>query len=366
MIINLQKPYIKFILFVILLFSLFIFQESNFETVKQSTDIFLSSILPSIFPFILFTNMLLISNGLVFLKPILKENYYVFFCIITGFLCGYPMGAKTTSAMLNEKKISYKQAKFLLSFVNNCNPIFILSTVGLSILGNVKYGLILCISHYLSAIIISLIYLSHTIIHKSNKKSNNFKINETKILHNSIFEVLDASIKSTLSTLGNIFSCVTIFNLLFSCIKQIIIHFKLSNTAISLISSIFEVTQGIKNIVTNTNYTDSISLCLISFALGFSGFAIIFQIYSCIYKDKINVFYIIYNKLKQGILSSIITYICLKLCKNTKINLFSYEYLTQNFKLNIFSQYSYFIFCVCIIYILIFAFNSTKNRIQKK
>lgn len=64
-----------------------------------------------------------------FLCPLLGTSYYGTFAVLTGFLCGYPMGAKTTSDLLNVNKISRSEASYLLSFCNNISPAFILSYV---------------------------------------------------------------------------------------------------------------------------------------------------------------------------------------------------------------------------------------------
>ena len=365
MIINLKNPLIKFLVFIVILVFLFVFQKSNFSTVEETTTIFLSSILPSLFPFILFTNMLLNLNGLSFLKQILKDKYYVVFCIITGFLCGYPMGARTVASFLKDKKISYTQAKILLSFVNNCNPIFILSTLGISILKNMNHAIILLISHYLSAIIICLFYFSHNIIHKTNKNSNIFKINETKILHNSIFDSLNISIKSTFLTLGNIFAYTTLFSLLYSCLKELLKHSHISPIFIKLLSPLFETTGGIKEIVLNSSYNINLTLCIISFALGFSGLSIIFQIYACIYKEGFSIMYIIKNKILHGIISSSITYLILKILNIKSKMIIDYDYLLENFKIIKITQYSYFVLCVCMLYFLVYSFNTT-NKVLKK
>ncbi len=347
MIINLCNTKIKFIIFTLLLCTLFIFQKSNFNTVQTSVNVFLNSVLPSLFPFILFSNILLNSNGLDFLKTIFRKKNNHALAITIGFLCGYPMGAKTVSNLLNDKKINNEDAKFLLSFINNCNPIFILSTIGMCVLNNLKYGVILCISHYLSAIIISLIYFIHNIIHKNVQNSNNFKEETPKILHKSFFEIIDESIKTSLKVLANIFSYITIFNLIFSCINEILQKTNISKNIIYFISSIFEVTNGTRLFYLNTNLDTTISISIISFLLGFSGFAIIFQIYSCVYKNKIPLFHIVKNKFRQGIISSIITFILMNIIKNKEI--FNHTFNTLNI-----SPYSYFLLTVSFLYILVF------------
>ena len=64
-----------------------------------------------------------------FLCPLLGTSYYGTFAVLTGFLCGYPMGAKTASDLLDAQKISRSEASYLLSFCNNTSPAFILSYV---------------------------------------------------------------------------------------------------------------------------------------------------------------------------------------------------------------------------------------------
>ena len=49
------------------------------------------------------------------------------FCMLTGFLCGYPMGSKVTADLLREGRISLSEASYLLSFCNNTSPGFIVS-----------------------------------------------------------------------------------------------------------------------------------------------------------------------------------------------------------------------------------------------
>ena len=59
--------------------------------------------MPSLFLFILFTNIILeldIKNGL---KRIFKKNYSLIYIAIIGMFCGYPMGAKAVSKFYDKK-----------------------------------------------------------------------------------------------------------------------------------------------------------------------------------------------------------------------------------------------------------------------
>ena len=335
------------ILLILCLSFLFIFQQTNYITVKNTITIFLNSVLPSLFPFILFTNILINSDIISQLTSIFKKFSDIISVIIIGFLCGYPMGAKITNKYYLDGKISKKQAYFLMSFVNNCNPIFILSTIGICIFNNIYIGLILCISHYLSSLIIGFIYFTHnSIIHEIEEKSNIFKQNSNKKLHKSFFEIVDESIKSSFIVLGNILAFILIFNLIFAILENILLKLNISPNIIYTLSSMFEVTNGCRLLYLNSTLNSNLVISIISFALGFSGFSIIFQIYSCIYKAQVKLTHIVKYKLLQGSLSFFITFIILMLKDNT----------INNIPLNLlkFNATSYFLIFSSLLFIFVY------------
>ena len=160
------KNVLKFFIFLIFFLILLLFSKENFDSVKNSVYIFISSIIPSLFPFIFFTEFILNTDILKiiqyytgrFFSKIFKISENSSPAIITGFLCGFPMGAKTVANLYKTNSISKNEANKLLSFINNCNPAFLLSTIGIGIFGNIKIGILLAISHYLSAILIGIFF----------------------------------------------------------------------------------------------------------------------------------------------------------------------------------------------------------------
>lgn len=353
--IKINKKTTSVILLILCLLFLFIFQQTNYITVKNTITIFLNSVLPSLFPFILFTNILINSDIISQLTSIFKKFSNIISVIIIGFLCGYPMGAKITNKYYLDGKISKKQAYFLMSFVNNCNPIFILSTIGICVFNNIYIGLILCISHYLSSLIIGFIYFTHnSIIHEIEEKSNVFNQNSNKKLHKSFFEIVDDSIKSSFIVLGNIFAFILIFNLIFAILENILLKLNISPNIIYTLSCMFEVTNGCRLLYLNSTLNSNLVISIISFALGFSGFSIIFQIYSCIYKAQVKLTHIIKYKLLQGSLSFFITFIVLMLKDNT----------IKNIPLDLlkFNATSYFVFFSSLLFIFVYTIKKVTQK----
>ena len=54
--------------------------------------------------------------------------------MLTGFLCGYPMGSKTAADLTRAGRISLEEGQYLLSFCNNTSPMFVLGFVAVQCL----------------------------------------------------------------------------------------------------------------------------------------------------------------------------------------------------------------------------------------
>lgn len=312
------KNILNTLIFTVFLLTLLIFSKDNFESVKKSVSIFISNIIPSLFPFIFFTEFILNTDILTTIQNSTGKIFSKLFsvtkkaspAIITGFLCGFPMGAKTVASLYEKDEISREESENLLKFINNCNPAFILSTIGIGILYNIKLGLVLALSHYLASILIGILFCkkhSLNIIHKNEVNLNSFdKINLN--LKQNLFEIVKKCIKNTLVTLGMILGFMIIFNLLFCILSKFLIMLNINNNVISILSGIFEVTTGVKNVY-ESSLNLKIKLVFISFLLGFSGLCIICQIYSTISKYKFSFKKLLASKFIHGIFSMGITYI---------------------------------------------------------
>ncbi len=120
------------LLFLSLIF-LILFPNTCVNYGKSGLLLWFHVILPSLFPFIVLSRLLM-ETGAIYLvcnilSPILSRLFHVSlpgsFVIFSGFLCGYPMGAKLVSDLLQKEIISQQEANYLLSFCNNLSPVFV-------------------------------------------------------------------------------------------------------------------------------------------------------------------------------------------------------------------------------------------------
>ncbi len=91
--------------------------------------------IPALFPFMILSGIMIRMNlteyFAIVLSPVLKPLFKVSgngaYCIIMGFLCGFPMGAKVIADLYIRNKLTKAEATYLLSFCNNIGPIYFTS-----------------------------------------------------------------------------------------------------------------------------------------------------------------------------------------------------------------------------------------------
>ncbi len=134
------------------------------ELTRQALHLCAVSVLPALFP-LMAASSLLVSLGCAsaagrLLSPAMER---LFHCsgsggtaLLLGLLGGYPLGAKTTAALLHSGEIDHAEAQRLLTFCNNAGPAFIISMVG-SLFGSAKTGLTLYLIHVTAALLAGLL-----------------------------------------------------------------------------------------------------------------------------------------------------------------------------------------------------------------
>lgn len=362
-----KKENIYILISNIVIYFLIIYLLFNSKTcitsIVSSTNLFVKKLIPALFPYLVITELLINSNKIydlsfgfsTLLSKLFRLPKNATSCVVIGFLLGYPNAAKCIASLYKQNLVSNTDCKRLISFTNNANISYILAAIGIGMFNNFKIGIILLISHFLSAIIIGIcIPTNKNIIQQNTLNSNSFK----QIY--SPFELLLTSILGSLKTLGIIFS----FTILFSLIPELLLKaFNLPDSIKYFLIGIFELSNGIEHLSV-LNLDINLKLCIISFILSFSSIMVLVQIYSYIYITKIKFKTLLLYKFIQGILSAVITYILLKYIHIQDIYSYAntlpvYSRVDTNFK----SSIPYFIYILLACFtLLILLLNIKKER----
>lgn len=309
-----------FLTFIIILFGicLIIFSSSNILAVQTSLNLFLNAVFPSLFPFLIVSELLAHTSVIHFLsvkfekimKPIFNVSGIGAYPFIMGLLSGYPVGAKIVSNLRSEKQISKDEAEHLLIFTNNSGPLFIIGTIGCSIYLNNTIGFLLLIVHIFSSIFTGFIF-GH--FYKPSYRSYSDNLNKN-LSFSTLGEFLSSCIKKSFYTLSNVCGFVIIFSLIISMIDSIGFLSVFNNKWIEyFILGIIEITNGIKLISTISGSSLLFNLVITSTLLGTGGISVLLQVWSIISHTDLSIKPYIFGKIFNGLFSGILMFLLLSI-----------------------------------------------------
>jgi sporulation integral membrane protein YlbJ len=304
-----NKLTILLILFVCFVFALNPQKYAN--SCLNAVSVWAIKIFPVMFPFFVFTRIIinLSENKPNFLDKFFNKFYNTptgsFKTFFLSALSGYPMGAKLICVQFDDNKISSNDAKKMLSFCSISGPMFMLGTVGLSILGSYKAGIIILVSNIIASLINGIIYRGKT---KESSKQKLIYLGEQKRLS------LGEQVSDSLNSILMVGAYIVLSFLLIDMLKNLHIIEKISSTVCSvlnlkhsqdivssLLCGLIEITRGIIELNT-TNVTLNLKVILSSTLIGFGGFSIFFQSLHFLEKLKICKRIILLQKLTQALL----------------------------------------------------------------
>ncbi|MDP4144704.1 MAG: sporulation integral membrane protein YlbJ [Bacillota bacterium] len=338
----------------ILLLDILMKPEQSIESAITGAKLFFFKVFPSLFPFMILCNLIIYFNGVkiyskllgTFLCKPLKLPKECSLVLMISALCGYPLGAKYSCQLYEDGIIDFNTCKRLLNIATNSSPLFILGSVGISMLNNPPVAYILLISNYLSCLCMGLI------IKPDNKKTSDFNRKRyTKASDNTplnLGEIFKRSIDNSLNSCTSIFGSIVIFTVLLNMIKNTaLFHSLISNSYIeTFIIGVVEMTNGC-SLVSNSNLIMSIKIIFISFFVTFSGLCIITQVYAFTYRHKLSMVTYVKNKFIQGIISSALSVVIYQLTINNR----SLATLSTSMQTQILPISSLFIICSIILII---------------
>ncbi|MBD5639001.1 sporulation integral membrane protein YlbJ [Clostridium botulinum] len=286
------------------------------EATLSGAKLFFYKVFPSLFPFLILTNIIINYGGVHIYSKLfgkilcapLKLKKECSFPLIVSALCGYPLGAKYSCDLYENGDINFSTLERLINIASNAGPLFIIGSVGTSMLGNPYAGYVLLLSNYISCIIVGLILPS-----RNTKMYRDFKKN-FKISNKNIGESLKSSIDGAIKTCIGVAGFVILFSLLLNILKnnflfkfllnKLCIFFNIDKNLIEgFLLGLVEMTNGCY-LISTSSVDISKKLILISFLLAFSGFSIISQVYSFTYKQGLNIKRYIKIKFIQGLIAS--------------------------------------------------------------
>ena len=303
-----MKKYINILILIITCYftiNFVINKQIVFNSVSFALNIWVNNLIPSLFPFFILTDILISYNITKYLPKffinffknlfhIKKEAVLVFFL---SMISGFPTNAKNVRKLYDMKIIDEKEASHILIFTHFSNPLFILATVAVLFFNKPYLGIIILLSHYISNIILAIIF-----------RNNNFDINDNDHIYNNnlhFSEIFIKAIKSAIDTI--LFICGTLT--CFLVISTIIINqINFNHSLEVIIKSILEITIGLKEL-SLCNLSDKYLVMLSSAILSFGGLSVHMQVKSQLIDTNISYKPFFIGRIYQALISIVLSYI---------------------------------------------------------
>ncbi len=279
------------------------------ETISGATNgllLWFQIVLPTLLPFFIVTNLLIKTNSIHYfsgiLGPVLQKMFRISadgsFAVLTGFLCGYPIGAKVTADLVRSNRITEAEGNYLLSFCNNTSPAFITSYLVIQNLKQDSLVLQTLMILYCSPILCSFLFRKYYIKslpqkeHDSRKHKLNFS-----------FDALDYSIMNAFENITKVGGYIILFSILFALGQR---------TPFSILFSAMEVTNGIPLIIKSGKDFSSIYIWTLALT-SFGGICAIAQTKAMLTGTRLSIIRYTLEKLVTAMVTSLLAFIILRL-----------------------------------------------------
>ena len=401
------------LIFVVIAILLVVFSSSNLVSAANGLTLWATCVVPSLFPFFVITNLLSRTKVVdfmgklldKFMRPLFNVPGIGGFAFVMGLISGYPVGAKIVSDFRENGYVTKDEGERMLAFTNNSGPLFIVSSVGISLFVDARTGFLLLSTHVLACITVGIILgkfsrksdedyrrrsiLREELIIKNKNKTRNIEhtIKETNsVTFKDLGELLGNSINNSISTILMIGGFVVIFSVIISILEQThaleflsrflnpilsLIGFNLNFTA-PVLSGIIELTNGVKHVseVIIPEISQNVVLC--AFLLGFGGFSVLLQVFSIVAKTDLSIKKYFIGKFLQGTIAAIYTSLALKFMPffnsnivetfNMSANNISEILSTNNPIYSFFYDFGILIILALIVFVILNLFNQLYNR----
>lgn len=287
--------------------SLLAFPQSAFQGASTGLLLWFHTVLPTLLPFIIISNLLIHSSAIDVITriaaPLLCRFFgvtpYGTFVILTGFLCGCPMGSKAAADLLKKGAITRQEACYLLSFCNNTSPMFIISYVIWQSLRMPGQTLSLLLIVMLTPILLSFVFRRiYGIPAGTYAGSSGAAAAATENMS------LDACIMNGFETITRIGGYIILFSILISYAAMI-------PAAPSLLSMLFlpslEITSGVTMICSKT-LPEGMKLVLTLALTSFGGWCAAAQTRAMLQDTDLPIVPYIIEKLVTALVTSLFAY----------------------------------------------------------
>lgn len=252
------------------------------EGARYGLLLWYNSVVPALFPFMVLSGLIVAGGGVSvimtpfykILHPLLGLSGNGCYVLVSGLLCGCPMGAKTCADFIREKRITLPEGKLLLAICNHPSPMFLLGYVYPFFSTEIRvWELVICV--YLPVVILAIaakqLYCSGDIAETESDMTAaaSRKLPEKSSIRNIS---ADETILSAVEILCKIGGYLVLFSILIVFLRY---ETRLPVPVKLAVTGMLEMTTGIRELA--STLSGAPAFCSSVAALTFGGVSGLFQ-----------------------------------------------------------------------------------------
>lgn len=304
--------------FLMLTALMLLYSKESLHFALTGLNLWFLKMIPALFPFMILSGIMVRMN---LTQRFVKLLYPVFgplfrlskngvYCIIMGFLCGFPMGAKVITELYERERLQKQEAEYLLAFCNNIGPIYFIS-FALPTIG-IKTGIPYCIFGMYGLPFLYGLILRYTVYRKMKvlssgaaKETGNMPTAASSFLYH-----VDDAIHAAIHSITGLGGYMILFNLLnlvpYAIFQRFGTASRFAGAMLPLFNGVLEITSGISRMGTSFPMT-------VLLLLPFGGLSCIAQTYSMIKNTDLSLGKYCFHKLILTLLTGVY-YVILHAC----------------------------------------------------
>ncbi len=254
--------------------------EMAVEAMTRGLRLCAESVIPALFPFMVLSEML-VGSGLASLlggrlaRPLgrgLRLSGAGCTAYLLGLLCGFPVGARCALRALERGELDRGECERILGISGMPSSAFLVGTVGVTLFGDRRMGLMLWVSVLLASLLVALIGA----VGEPREDLEPPPIPERR--QSGFVTVFTRAVRDAAGSMLTVCAYVVFFSALIGVLRGVIASFLPDGAWSALLLSLFELSSGMQAAAEVTS--PLLGAILAAFAAGWSGLSVHFQLLS--------------------------------------------------------------------------------------
>ena len=277
------------------------------EYIHQGLRLCAKTVIPSLFPFMVVSEILVSSGiGSALLRPLSSILERVFrlpsvgcCAVILGMFCGFPVGARCAVSAHSSGDLTKGEAERVLLFSTNPSSAFLINAVGASLFGNRTFGILLYFSTLLSQFIIGILFSRFSKKEEIDRTDAVDCINHIQ-KKRPLGRLFTDSVTASLSAIRLVCAYVVFFSALGGTVNLALEHVHAPAFLKTIVFCFLELSGGVSAASALPVTATSALLC--AFAAGWCGISVHCQLLSVCSGSGIRLRTYMLAKIMQGLL----------------------------------------------------------------